>query len=64
MIRDQCIQVLLYNMKHDPDWDNTIESYDPLKLLKLIEKKILAQTKEQDCYATVYNQECALYGFN
>ena len=26
MIRVQCMQVLLDNMKHDPDWDNTSES--------------------------------------
>ena len=26
MIRYQCIQVLLYNMKHDAYWDNTSES--------------------------------------
>ena len=64
MIRGQCMQVLLNNTKHDLYWDKTIESYYKLTLLKLIEKKILSQTKDQYCYATVYNQECALYGFN
>ena len=35
------MQVLLYNINNDTDRDNTIESYDPLTLLKLIEKKYL-----------------------
>ena len=36
MIRGQLMQVLLDKMKHDPDWYNTSESYNPLTLLKLI----------------------------
>ena len=31
--------MLIDNIKHDPDWDNTSESYDPLTVLKLIDKK-------------------------
>ena len=58
------MQVLLNNTKHDLYWYKKIESYYKLTLLKLIEKKILSQTKDQYCYATVYDQECALYGFN
>ena len=50
-------------MKHGPDWTTTSESYDPLTLLKLIEKTILAQTEDQYPYATVYEQECGLYSF-
>ena len=49
MIRVQWMQVILYKMKHDPDWDNTSESYDPLIILNIIDKKILAQTKYQYC---------------
>ncbi len=64
MIRGQCMQVLLDKMKHDPDWTSTSESYDPLTLLKLIEKTILAQTEDQYPFATVYEQECALYSFS
>ena len=33
------MQVLLDNVNHDPDWGKTSESYNPLTLLKLIEKK-------------------------
>ena len=64
MIRCQCMKFIPYKTKHDPYWDNNSESYDPLTLLKLIQKNILSQTKDQCCYATVYNPACALYGFN
>ena len=53
MIWSQCMQVLLDKIKHDPDWDNRSKSYDPLTLLKLYEKKILAHTKDQYLYVTV-----------
>ena len=58
------MKVLLYKMKHDTDWDTTIESYYPITLLKPIVKTILAQTKDQYCYATVYDQDFAWYGFH
>ena len=57
------MQVFLDRINHDPGWYNTSEPYDPLTLLKLIEK-ILAYSKDQYLYAILYNQECALYGFN
>ena len=63
MIRGQFMQVILDNMKDDPDWDTTSESYDPLNLLKLIDKIILAHIEDQYFYATFYDQDCALYGF-
>jgi hypothetical protein len=47
MIRGQCMQVLLDKIKHDVDWIPASESYDPLILLKLIEKTILAQTEDE-----------------
>ena len=58
------MQVLIDKNMDDTDWYNTGESYDPLTVLNLIDKKILSQTKYQYWYATVYDQECALYGFN
>ena len=58
------MQVILDKMKHDPDWENTSESIDTITLLKLFEKTILAQTEDKYFYATVYNQNYALYGFN
>ena len=50
------MQDLLDKMRNDPDWYNTSELYDPPTLLKIIERKILDQTEDQYCYATVYNQ--------
>ena len=44
MIRGQCMHVLLDKMKHDPDWDNTSESYDPLTLLEIVDT-ILSSTR-------------------
>jgi hypothetical protein len=64
MIHGQCMQVLLDKMKHDVDWIPASETYDPLTLIKLIEKTILAQTGDQYPYATVYEQERTLYSFN
>jgi hypothetical protein len=57
------MQVLLDKMKHDPDWTTASESYNPLTFFRLIEKTVLAQTEDQYPYATVYDQECALYTF-
>jgi hypothetical protein len=51
-------------MKHDTDWLQASESYDPLTLLRLIEKTILAQTEDQYPYATVYDIECGIYSFS
>ena len=56
------MQVLLEKTKYDPDWWNTSDSYDPITLIKWIERKILAQAKYQYCYATVYDKYCALHG--
>ena len=63
MIRGQYMQVLLDKMKNYTDQDSTSESYDPITLLKRIERKILAQTKDQYLYTKMYYQECALQGF-
>jgi hypothetical protein len=64
MIRGQCMHVLLDKMKHDSDWLTAGESYNPLTLLKLIERTILAQTEDQHPFATVHEQECALCSFS
>ena len=38
MIRGQWMQLLLDKTRHDPDWDNTSESYDPIIVLNIIGK--------------------------
>jgi hypothetical protein len=44
MILGQCMQVLLDKMKHDTAWNLASVSYDPLTLLKLIEKTVHKHT--------------------
>ena len=63
LIRGQCQQVLLDRMKHDADWITCSESYDPLTLMRLIERTVNAQTDDQYPYGTVYEQEVAFYSF-
>ena len=58
------MQVLLDKMKHDGDWAAVSASDDPLLLISLIEKTVLAQTEDQYPFATVYDQEEALYSFS
>ena len=64
MVRGQCMQVLLDKMKHDSDWIKTSVSSNPLLLMSMIEKTILAQTEDQYPHATVYDQELSLLQFH
>jgi hypothetical protein len=43
----QCTTVLLNKMKQDADWQAVSDSYNPLRLLKLIEKIVLKQSDNQ-----------------
>ena len=63
LILGQCTQLLQDRMKQDADWTTVSTSYDPLQLYRLIEKTVLAQTEDQYPFATVYDQEVALYSF-
>ncbi len=47
MVLGQCTTVLLDKMKQDADWQVVSDSYDPLTLLKLIEKIILEKSDNQ-----------------
>ena len=47
LVLDQCTMVLLDKMKQDADWQVVSDSYNPLKLLKLIEKIIIEQSDDQ-----------------
>ncbi len=47
LVLGQCTTVLLDKMKQDSEWQIVSDSYDPLKLLKLIEKFILKQSDNQ-----------------
>ncbi len=47
LVLDQCTTVLLDKLKQDSDWQTVSDSYNSLKLLKLIEKYILKQSDNQ-----------------
>jgi hypothetical protein len=47
LVLGQYTIVLLDKMKQDADWQAASDSYNPLKLLKLIEKFILKQSDNQ-----------------
>ncbi len=47
LVLGQCTMVLLDKMKQDADWQVVSDSYNPLKLLKLIEKIIIEQSDDQ-----------------
>ena len=64
MVRGQCTQILMENMKLDSDWDNARTSYDTIKLIELIEKNTLAQTLDQYPFTTVYEQEVEFYSYH
>ena len=51
-------------MKQDTDLNETGNSYNPLVLLQLIEKTVLAQTKDQYPFATIYDQKLTFYVFH
>jgi hypothetical protein len=47
LVLGQCTTVLLDKMKQDADWQAVSDSFNPLKLLKLIKKFILKQSENQ-----------------
>jgi hypothetical protein len=47
LVLGQCTTVLLDKMKQDADWQAVSDSYNPLRLLKLIKKFILKQSDNQ-----------------
>ena len=63
LILGQCTQRLKDKMKQDADWTVVSTSNDPLQLIALIEKTILAQTEDQYPFATVYEQEQGFYSY-
>ena len=64
VILGQCTQVLKDQMKHDSKYNAVIANNNPLDLLSLIERTILAQSDDQYPYMTVYDQERQLFSFH
>ena len=50
--------------KQENVWQTTSSYYDPLSLIDMIDKTVLAQTEDQYPFTTVYGQELLLYGFH
>jgi hypothetical protein len=56
LVLGQCTTVLLDKMKQDADWQAVSDFYDPLRLLKLIEKFILKQSDNQHKIGIIIKQ--------
>ena len=54
MILRQCLKQILDQMKQDVICTTVATSYDPLQLISIIEKTVLAQTEYQYPFAIVY----------
>jgi hypothetical protein len=63
LILGQCSQLLKDKMKQDVDWSLVSVSCDPLRLCRLIESTVLAQTEDQCPFATVHDQELSFHSF-
>ncbi len=63
IIEGQCTNILLDKMKQAPEWTITSQSMDPLLLMSLIEKTVLAQTQDQYPYATICSQLRQIFEF-
>ena len=51
-------------MKQDVIRTTVATSYNPLQLISVIDKTVLAETEDQYPFAIVYEQELSLYGFH
>lgn len=63
MIKGQCTLTLMEQMKCDSDYTACMVSNDPLRLRALIERTIITQSDNRYVFATLYEQEVGLFGF-
>ncbi|MGL5937017.1 MAG: hypothetical protein ACRCZI_15505, partial [Cetobacterium sp.] len=63
MIKGQCTLALMEQMKCDSEYTRCIASNDPLRLKSLIERTIITQSDNKYVFATLYEQEVGLFGF-
>jgi hypothetical protein len=59
LLLDQCTTVLLNELKQDADWQAVSDSFNPINLLKLIEKFILKQSNCQ-CKIGIFFEQLKL----
>ena len=63
MIKGQCMPSITEKMKHEPDYDKIMKSADPLELMELIGRIILAQGSDNCPFETAYDQQKQLLDF-
>jgi hypothetical protein len=63
MIKGQCTLALMEKMECNSDYANCIASNDPLRLKSLIERTITTQSDTKYVFATLYEREVGLFGF-
>ena len=64
IILGQLPKQLLNRMKQDVMWTTVATLYDPLQLISIIKKTVLAHREDQYPFAIVYKQELSLYSFH
>ena len=64
MVRLGLLQVILEKIKYDPYWDKKSRSCNPLQILALIKKTVLAQTEDQYPFTAFYKEQCSIYSFS
>ncbi len=63
LLLGQCTQVLVDKMKQDTDWVTISGSFDPISLLKLIEKFVLKQSDNQYKMAVLIAEQLSILTF-
>ncbi len=63
MLLGQCTQVLVDEMKQDTDWVTISGSFDPISLLKLINKFVLKQSDNQYKTAVLIAEQLSILTF-
>ena len=64
LIMGQCTTGLAEKMKCDAGWTNISMGRDPLALLDVIDRAVLAQNDDTYPFATVYDMDSGLYKFH
>lgn len=63
LLLGQCTQVLIDKMKQDNDWVTVSTSFDPIALIKLVEKFVLKQSDNQYKIAVVIAEQLSILTF-
>ncbi len=64
LLLGQCTQVLVDNMKQDTTWVTVSESFDPIRLFKLIKKFVLKQSDTQFKMVVLIAEQLSILSFH